>query len=212
LIVLDIYTGSDADATRLLYARLEAVGPAGIVAQNLFRAVKCSGRAKAYRRRCWTREAYGRKQWSLQNVCEALQEHADALGIVWGWGEDAATLGYPWVLYVEIPTGQVSFHSPIRGDGPDYPGQWDGQRGALDDRSVRWTQAVMDAHPQVEAVNGPDRSAPVTGDSPMPWGSLKGKPLQEVPDDYWAWFRSQAWAEKWPALLEYAKGISEEAA
>ncbi len=146
------------------------------------------------------------------NVCQSLQEHAGALGIVWGWGEDSATIGYPWVLYAEIPTGQVSFHSPVRGDGPDYPGAWDKQREASSDRIVRWTQGLLDTHPEVEAIQGPDRSAAVTDVTPMPWGVHRGKPLAEVPGDYWLWFRSQAWAHKWPGLLEYARSIKEEAA
>lgn len=208
--VQDVYRGSDADQTRLLYARLEAIGPVGIVAQNLFRAVKCSGRAKIYRRRVHSRQAYDRKQWSLGNVCGALMEHAEALGIAWGWGKDTATVGYPWVLYVEIPSGQCSFHSPSRGEGPDYAGQWDGQREASHDRIVRWTQAVLDAHPEVDTVQGPDRSAAVSGDSLMPWGTHKGKPLEKVPADYWDWFREQAWARKWPALLAYAKEAREQ--
>lgn len=40
------------------------------------------------------------------------------------------------VLYVEIPTGQVSFHSPTRGNGPDYEGDWDGAQGVSGDRIV----------------------------------------------------------------------------
>jgi uncharacterized protein (DUF3820 family) len=210
--VLGVYNASDADATRLLYARLEAIGPVGAIAMNLIRASKCSGRAKQYRRRIHSREAYDRKQWSLGNVCQALQEHATGLGIVWGWGEDRSTPGFSWVLYVEIPTGQVSFHSRVRGDGPDYPGEWDRQREASYERIVRWTQGILDTHPEVEAIQGPDRSTAVTSDTPMPWGAHKGKPLSEVPGDYWRWFRSQAWAEKWPALLEYARSLKEEAA
>ena len=32
----------------------------------------------------------------------------------------------PWVVYIDIPQGQVSFHSPDRYIGPDYMGEWDG--------------------------------------------------------------------------------------
>ena len=39
-----------------------------------------------------------------------------------------------WVLYLDLPTGQVSFHAPARGPGPDYPGEWDGQLGATPQR------------------------------------------------------------------------------
>ena len=30
------------------------------------------------------------------------------------------------MLYVDLPTGQVSFHTPARGAGLDYGGEWDG--------------------------------------------------------------------------------------
>jgi hypothetical protein len=46
-----IYHGSNGALTVDLYARLEALGPAGIVAMNLFRAAKASERAKVYTRK-----------------------------------------------------------------------------------------------------------------------------------------------------------------
>jgi hypothetical protein len=44
-----VYEGSNGDATRVLYARLEALGPIGAIAVNVFRAHKSSARAKVYR-------------------------------------------------------------------------------------------------------------------------------------------------------------------
>ena len=44
-----IYEGSNGDATRALYEHLQTLGPAGVIALNLFRAQKCSTRAKLYR-------------------------------------------------------------------------------------------------------------------------------------------------------------------
>ena len=32
----------------------------------------------------------------------------------------------PHVLYVDLPTGQVSWHCTMRGSGPDYGDDWDG--------------------------------------------------------------------------------------
>ncbi|MBX9579161.1 MAG: hypothetical protein K2X87_02545, partial [Gemmataceae bacterium] len=52
---------------------------------------------------------------------------APAAGIAWGWREDPAD-DIPYVVYFELPTGQVSFHSTHRGEGPDFPGEWDAQR------------------------------------------------------------------------------------
>lgn len=121
--VTAIYHGSDGKQTIALYQALEAVGPAGLVAMNLFRAQKCSARAKVYSRR-YKGEAYGRKQWSIANLVKVLAEHGPALGIGYGWKEDAAQPYCPWVIYIDLPTGQCSFHSPIRLYGPDYPGEW----------------------------------------------------------------------------------------
>lgn len=46
---LEVFNGSEGAITRAYYAALEQRGAAGIVAVNLFRAQKCSTRAKKYR-------------------------------------------------------------------------------------------------------------------------------------------------------------------
>ena len=74
--------GSDAAATRCFYGRLIFCGPLGLIAINLFRAQKCSARAKQYRGGIrgvgsYKVLAYQRKEWSLASlylllgVCEA---------------------------------------------------------------------------------------------------------------------------------------------
>jgi hypothetical protein len=138
IAVWQVYEGSNGDATKALYAHLESMGPIGTVAVNLFRASKTSGRAKVYRGRRFRDAAYDTKQWSLDNLCKVLTAHAEALGLPWGWAEDPKQAIHRWVLYVDLPTGQVSFHSGARGDGPAYPRQWDGARGASADRICRW--------------------------------------------------------------------------
>jgi hypothetical protein len=129
--VTAIYAGSNGEATKALYARLEAVGLQGVIALNLFRASKCSDRAKVYRGRNYKGAAYDRKNWSMENLCKVLA--ADDQTFVWGWGiDDKARAGgspHHHVLYLETPRGQVSFHSDHRGEGPDYAGAWDGFRG-----------------------------------------------------------------------------------
>ena len=130
---IDVYAGSNGEITKQYYEHLNALGPIGIVAMNLFRAHKASSRAKVYRggirgQGSFKRMAYDKKQWSLQQLCDILKVHAHELGIVWGWKEDPETVfgeQSSWVLYCELPTGQVSFHNPSRGDGPDYQGEWD---------------------------------------------------------------------------------------
>jgi hypothetical protein len=68
----------------------------------------------------------------MGELCRLLKEHAAQLGMLWGWKEDPRTPGFEWVLYVELPQGQVSFHAPDRGPGPDFKGEWDGLRASQD--------------------------------------------------------------------------------
>jgi hypothetical protein len=147
--VVGVYEGSSGDATKALYERLGGLGPAGTIALNLFRAQKNSARAKVYRRR-YKHAAYDRKQWAMGNLAQALCDHADALNIRWGWGEDPAQEYHRVVLYLDLPTGQVSFHTDVRGDGPDYPGEWDGVRGQSAARICAWTARVL-AHESAPA-------------------------------------------------------------
>jgi hypothetical protein len=138
--VMETYLGSDADRTTALYAELQALGPIGVIAMNLLRAQKASERAKEYRPR-FRRQAYDKKQWSIDNACTALLEHG--ADIVWGWGIDPKQEVHRHVLYIELPTGQLSFHSGERGDGPDYRGEWDGKPGRGPDRITRWCAQLL---------------------------------------------------------------------
>lgn len=145
------YEGSDADVTRALYARLEAMAPRGPVAMNLLRLMKASGRAKQYRgrpsrgRQSYRSMAYDKKDWAIGVTIDALRIHAEDCGIEWGWGFDKKAIGYEHVLYVELPgAGQVSFHTHYRRDGPDHPREWDGQRNSSALRIIEWAQAVLD--------------------------------------------------------------------
>ncbi len=146
--IMAIYAGSDGDATRALYDALGLCGPAGTVATNLFRACKASERAKVYRggqrgRGSFRAMAYERKGWAIDNLAAALSAHAAALDIVWGWGMDGQVIGYSHVLYVDTPAGQISFHSPYKGKGPDYPGVWDGARGMAPQRVCSFAARVL---------------------------------------------------------------------
>lgn len=147
--VIRVYSGSDGDATKALYAKLEQLEPLGMIAVQLMRAQKASARAKVYRggargRGSYRAMAYARKGWALGELCTALAAFAPE-GWRWGWGEDNEQPWHPWVLYLELPTGQVSFHSGDRGAGPDYPGSWDGVRGVSADRILRWVGRLLAA-------------------------------------------------------------------
>lgn len=142
------YEASDGDATKALYRRLEEHGTAGVVAVNLLRACKCSERAKKYRggngNGSYRSQAYERKAWSIDNLCRVLGEHAEALGIAWGWGKDASAAFHDDVLYIELPTGQCSFHNAVRGDGPAFGGEWDRARGMSAPRIVRYAAEILE--------------------------------------------------------------------
>jgi hypothetical protein len=149
--VHDAFHGSDADATRALYLRLIERGPLGDISVNLLRAMKASQRAKLYRGKpgrggpSYRAMAYDKKSWALGELCKSLEVLAADLGIRLGWGKDRSVHeGHDDVLYVDLPgAGQVSFHSPYRGAGPDYAGAWDGVRGAGIPRTIRFATAVL---------------------------------------------------------------------
>lgn len=142
--VLAVYEGSNGEETKAMYECLEKLGPVGFVAVNLFRAQKSSARAKVYRGRGYSGMAYDRKQWSIDNLAVVLGSHAPELGLVWGWGEDEKQEVHRHVLYVDLPTGQVSFHSGHRGVGPAYGAAWDGQRNASPARICKWVAQLLE--------------------------------------------------------------------
>lgn len=155
----DVFEKSDGELTKKYYAKLETLGPVGVVAVNLFRAQKCSTRAKVYRggRRgvgSFRSLAYARKGWAMKNLCHVLVEHGPALGIRFGWKRDAETLLHgddSWILYVDLPQGQVSFHSPTRYEGPEYQGDWDKVRASCE-RVLAFCDDVFASQPRTTSL------------------------------------------------------------
>lgn len=148
---IEVYEGSDGKVTSTYYDDLCMRGPIGRVAMNLFRASKCSARAKVYRggirgQGSYKSMAYDRKAYSMQELCKILESTAKDLGINYGWKQDLATVfgGDPsWVLYIDIPEqGQCSFHSPTRGKGPPYSGDYDGTKKSTE-RILAFCDGVM---------------------------------------------------------------------
>ncbi len=147
----DVFQGSDPQVTKKYYAALAKRGPAGDVAFNLFRAQKSSTRAKRYRGGVrgvgsFSSLAYDVKERSLEQLCQTLEKHGKRLRIRFGWKQDAGAKfdGQPrWVLYVDLPCGQVSFHSPERFRGDDYRGEWDGQHSS-EERILEFCDCVFD--------------------------------------------------------------------
>ena len=141
LQIATVFDGSDAGATRSLYADLEAIGPAGKLSANLLRAQKASSRAKMYHGGSYRAMAYNRKQWAIGQVISTLKDHPELCNS-WGWKMDPSCF-VPWVFYMEIPPGQVSFHCYQRGEGPDFSGEWDGVKGVSPSRIVKYSALVL---------------------------------------------------------------------
>lgn len=134
---IEVYNGSDGELTKKFYAQMDALGACGQIGTALFRAHKCSARAKVYRggirgKGSYRSMAYDRKTWSMKILCELLTKHSKELGITWGWKRDQERQHADWILYVEIHTGQVSFHSTERLQGPDYLKNWCGRRDSAE--------------------------------------------------------------------------------
>jgi len=122
MLATAVFNQNDGDVTKAYYAALAKKGYHGMLAVALFRAQKRSTAAKKYRGRGYRQAAYDVKNWSLEQVCIVLSSHN--FGYSWGWQRDPATKGFEWVLYVDLPTGQCSFHSADRLNGPEYYGKW----------------------------------------------------------------------------------------
>ena len=153
-----------------------------MIALNLFRAQKASERAKDYSRR-FKGPAYEKKVWSISLLLISLCQTAHTTGIVYGWKLDPNPPPFfPWVLYIDLPTGQASFHAAARTMGPDYLGGWDnGDTSA--NRIVRFVEQVLG-----------EESAP-----PIPENRMTLTAVEEVADgvadvDYWT--KLDAWKRK----------------
>jgi hypothetical protein len=129
----EVFEGSDGAKTKALYEKLEAIGAVGKLALNLFRAQKCSSRAKVYHGGpqgggSFRAMAYDRKTYSIRQLNSILLQYGHELRIPWGWARDLNQPDVPYVLYIDLPQGQVSFHSKERLSGPEYLKGWDGSR------------------------------------------------------------------------------------
>ena len=144
--VYTAYDGSNGGYTRAVLKQLEKRGAEGWIAAMLFRAQKASTRAKQYRGRrgrngpTYRELAYEKKGEALEALCDALQtvQH----DYVWGWGTDEAMAHASDVLYINLPEGQVSFHSTERYEGPRYRRKWDGQH-LSEDRILKRCASAM---------------------------------------------------------------------
>ena len=173
----EVFDASDGNLTAAYYRRLQGIGSLGVIAMNLFRASKTSNRAKMYRGHRYKRASYEVKNYSLHELCKALMccavcggeigympgacgagdvlahrsaaqfSHAATLHLPFGWKHDSLTARYDWVLYVDLPNGQVSFHCNFSPDwrlGPEYTGEWDqAARGTSILRIVEFCDSLL---------------------------------------------------------------------
>jgi hypothetical protein len=67
---------------------------------------------------------YMKKGYLLDELCRLAAKQEC---FTWGWKKDPnpPANGAEWVLYFECNGIQCSFHAFERGDGPDFPGDWD---------------------------------------------------------------------------------------
>lgn len=144
-----VYRTSNGALTTRFYRLLKQRGPWGEIAAALFKAQKASKRAKKYgpyagvNGSSFRDLSYGRKGQALKELCDLLEKNFAGADLHWGWKKDGANQLPPWVFYVELPQGQVSFHSHDRFSGPDYKGQWDGMRGASEERVIDFCDSIM---------------------------------------------------------------------
>lgn len=134
-----IYAGTDGDATRALFDELCGHGVRGRLAMHLFRAQKCTARA-AIAVGTYRDLAVGRKKWALEQLADCLRNEATYL---FGWAVDPEDPRLPWVLIVDLPNGQVRFHTAVKGNGPPYPGEWEGSDEQTLERVLAFVNAAL---------------------------------------------------------------------
>ena len=163
MLAASVFNQNDGDVTKAYYATMNAKGFKGMLAVALFRAQKRSTAAKRYRGRQYKSAAYDVKNWSLSEICRVLSIWPGAPE--WGWKRDPNTPGYEWVLYVELPTGQCSFHSAGRLSGPDFKGKWRPGAGSLSN-ILEFCDSVWDPDykPKTEQDRGADNFTEAIGE------------------------------------------------
>lgn len=166
-----VFARRDGGATMDHCIELALRGAIGSVAVAMYQAQYTSSRAKSYRRR-GRNESYDRKNVTLVRAPGILE----AGQIVYGWKTDPNQEYHNQVLYVDLPTGQVSFHSATRGYGPDYQGDWDGLQESQS-RIFEFCDQVLDM--------------PANSITHMPYGKHVLLPLSDIDDGYKKWLKAE---------------------
>ena len=72
---------------------------------------------------------------------------AESLGIGWGWREDPNQEFHNQVVYVELETGQCSFHAETRGKGPDFEREW--AQGSSRETILKFVESLLIADTRI---------------------------------------------------------------
>lgn len=91
-------------------------------------------------RTSFTELAYEKKDECIELLCPLLE--CDDGGMKWGWGRDDNQPFAKYVIYIELPCGQVSFHCLSRYEGPDFLGEWDGSHRS-EERIIEFCDRVF---------------------------------------------------------------------
>ena len=106
---------SDAPLSRSLCRDLDSKGPIGQLASLLFKAEKAAMQAKSYvgkapvSGRPYRNYSQDRMREMLAKAVSLLDAHAVAMGVTWGWSRNDAPGKPPWILCIDLPTGQVTY-------------------------------------------------------------------------------------------------------
>ena len=181
------FESSEPSETTAYYDHLLRRGLIGQVAFGLFRASKRSDRAKGYRRRAHRGNAYDAKNEALKYLNAALGAWTE---FSWGWAVDSHQEFHRHVLYVDLPTGQASFHSATNFGGRLYDGVWDGQGKSVEN--------VLSFCDQVAGLPVCDLGGALL----MPFGSYVGAPLAGLQGHYREWLLGWDGMKSWPLVAE----------
>ena len=126
--VVKAFYGYDAMAIQDVKARLKAGGLKGELADLLFEAERTDLNAGVCRTTpacSWT--SRHRRKWdrwirALKALVSFLDRSASQLGIHWGWQEHENQTGPFWVVFIDLPTGQVFYSAPERLTDHQYEG------------------------------------------------------------------------------------------
>ncbi len=164
VLVEQTHRTCEVEITSGVYQALQAHGTLGYVALNLFRASQCNLDVKQTTGRRLSREAYERKIWSISLLAETLKQHADKLHLQWGWSVDEAEPRFKHILFVELPTGQVSFNTDKRSLGPKLKANLDGQKGQSGVRICEFVTQILTGE---KKENAPEKSYDRINEPPL---------------------------------------------